>query len=68
MIYFTTERRSKMEAKEFHPGDKVPETDTYVCDICHTEGGVEGRKLKEGETFAECPNCGQFSIWVKVQE
>lgn len=52
----------------YRPGDEVPETGNYYCEICHTEGGVEGRELHEGEEFPVCRNCGDATSWKKVHK
>jgi len=56
------------EKTSFRPGDKVPETANYYCEICHTEGGVDGRELREGEDFPVCMNCGDATSWKMVRK
>ncbi len=52
--------------KQYKPGEKVRESGEYVCEICHTEGGVETHGFAEGEDFTECPNCGRSTTWRKA--
>lgn len=54
------------EKKSFRVGDEVPEDGNYYCEICHTEGGVTGRKLSKGEPFPVCMNCGDSTSWTKA--
>jgi hypothetical protein len=59
-----------MSAKkdDFRVGDKVEENGKYVCEICHTEGGVHEHEFHEGEEFPVCMNCGKATKWKKVEE
>jgi ribosome-binding protein aMBF1 (putative translation factor) len=50
----------------FRPGDKVPETGHYLCEICNTEGGVDAHVLKAGAKFPSCMNCGCSTSWRKA--
>lgn len=52
--------------KQYKPGETVHEGGEYVCEICHTEGGVETHSFAEGEEFTECPNCGCSTTWRKA--
>ena len=53
-------------ARQHKPGEKVKETGEYMCEICHTEGGVETHHFAEGDEFTECPNCGCSTTWRKA--
>ena len=54
--------------KRYRKGDKVEESGKYVCEICHTEGGVHSHEFKEGEEFGACMNCGDATAWKKVED
>ena len=54
--------------EKFRKGDKVEEAGTYVCEICHTEGGVHKHEFKEGEEFCGCMNCGDATAWKKAEK
>lgn len=55
------------EARTQHkPGDRVPESGEYICEICHTEGGLETHRFAAGDEFTECPNCGCSTTWRKA--
>ena len=49
--------------KKYRKGDKVEKAGTYICEICHTEGGVHVHEFKEGEKFPACMNCGDATAW-----
>ncbi|MFH1865531.1 MAG: hypothetical protein ABIK85_06575 [Candidatus Eisenbacteria bacterium] len=53
---------------KFHEGEKVEKAGTYVCEICHTEGGVHTHEFKKGEEFPVCMNCGDATQWKKAEE
>jgi len=55
----------KKPKDSFSPGDKVPETGQYLCEICNTEGGVHDHRFKAGEEFPQCMNCGCSTSWRK---
>ena len=52
----------------FKVGEKVEEPGKYVCEICHTEGGVHEHEFREGEEFPACMNCGKATSWKKLEE
>jgi hypothetical protein len=54
------------EKSTFRPGEKVEDAGEYVCEICHTEGGVDTHTFKEGEEFPVCMNCGSATAWRKA--
>ena len=56
------------DKKNFHKGEKVEEAGTYVCEICHTEGGEHVHEFKEGEEFCACMNCGEATAWKKTEK
>jgi hypothetical protein len=60
------ETAMKKEKDAFSPGDKVPVTGQYLCEICNTEGGVDAHQLKAGEEFPQCMNCGCSTSWRKA--
>jgi hypothetical protein len=60
------EAAMKKEKDTFSPGDKVPATGQYLCEICNTEGGVDAHQLKAGEKFPQCMNCGCSTSWRKA--
>jgi len=52
----------------YRVGEKVEKAGKYVCEICHTEGGVHKHEFKEGEEFPACMNCGEATQWVEAKE
>ncbi len=54
------------EKRNYKVGESVPEEGTYVCEICHTEGGVDEHHFHEGEEFPVCMNCGHATSWKKT--
>jgi hypothetical protein len=56
------------EKKKYHKGDKVEAEGKYVCEICHTEGGVHTHEFHEGEEFPACMNCGEATQWKKAED
>ncbi|HYW69202.1 MAG TPA: hypothetical protein VE960_06315 [bacterium] len=54
------------DKKSYHKGEKVEEAGTYVCEICHTEGGKHTHEFKEGDEFCACMNCGEATAWKKT--
>ena len=56
------------EKSKHRKGEKVEKTGKYVCEICHTEGGVHVHEFKEGEEFPACMNCGDASSWTEATE
>lgn len=60
------ETEMKKDKDTFNPGDKVPATGHYLCEICNTEGGVDAHQFKAGEEFPACMNCGCSTSWRKA--
>ncbi len=54
------------DKQRYRVGDKVEDEGAYVCEICHTEGGVHVHEFKEGEDFPTCMNCGASTSWKKA--
>lgn len=54
--------------RTFRKGEKVEETGTYVCEICHTEGGTQAHEFREGDEFPACMNCGDATAWKRTDE
>jgi hypothetical protein len=54
--------------QSFKVGEKVEESGNYVCEICHTEGGVDEHEFKEGQLFPACMNCGKATTWKKTKK
>jgi hypothetical protein len=50
----------------YRPGDKVEESGEYICEICHSEGGVDAHVFNEGDEFPVCMNCGASTSWRKA--
>jgi hypothetical protein len=60
--------KGQKKQARFNKGDKVTETGSYVCEICHTEGGVESHEFHKGDKFPACMNCGDATQWTKAEE
>jgi len=56
------------DEKNYKVGESVPENGKYVCEICHTEGGVDAHEFHEGEEFPVCMNCGHATSWKKASK
>ncbi|HAM39548.1 MAG: hypothetical protein A2474_03715 [Elusimicrobia bacterium RIFOXYC2_FULL_34_12] len=58
----------KIPIKYNKPGEKVKEESNYYCHVCGTESGTEEVKLKKGQRFGECQNCGISTLWIKKKK
>ena len=55
----------KISLKYYKPDETAKEEGAYYCHVCSTESGTDEIRLKKGEKFTECQNCGQATLWIK---